>query len=123
MTADVLISGALFRAPEQKTSKTGRPYVSATLRVVNGNEAHFWRIFVFSESAQAEMMRLGEGDAIACQGTPKFELYMPVGAAPRISLSMTADHVLALRQAPKERKKKDGHAPPPRPEKPAGSKL
>jgi hypothetical protein len=33
MTAYVLISGQLFRAPEQRTSKAGKPFVTATIRV------------------------------------------------------------------------------------------
>jgi hypothetical protein len=32
MTAHVLISGQLFDAPEQRTSKAGKPFVMATIR-------------------------------------------------------------------------------------------
>ncbi len=74
---------------------------------------HFWRLFVFGESAQAELARLGEGDALAVQGVPKFELYRPEGAEPRLSLSIVADHVLSLRQPPKERKKRAPAEQPP----------
>ena len=44
------------------------------------------------------------------QGTPKFEIWRPENGEPRVSLSVTADHVLALRQPPGERKPKaDAH--------------
>jgi hypothetical protein len=33
MTAHVLITGTLFRAPEPRTSKNGKPFVTATIRV------------------------------------------------------------------------------------------
>ena len=32
MTAHVLITGALFRAPEQRTSKAGKPFWTATIK-------------------------------------------------------------------------------------------
>ena len=119
MTAHVLLQGSLAKAPESRVSRQGNSFVMATLRVTVGNEAQFWRLFVFSESAQAELMRLGEGDALACQGVPKFELFRPEAGEPRVSLSITVDHVLALRQAPKERKKKEPAPTPARSEKPA----
>jgi hypothetical protein len=106
MSIAILVSGKLERAPEQRVSRNGAPFAMATLRVSTGTELQFWRLFVFSESAQAELSRLGEGDALTAQGVPKFELYRPDGGEPRVSLSMTADHVLALRQPPRERKPK-----------------
>jgi len=119
MTVSALIQGSIaFGAPQQRTSRNGNSFVTFNMKVANGTESAIWRVFVFSESAQAEVLRLGEGDGLACQGTPKFELYQPEGGAARVSLSLTADHVLALRQPPRERKKKDAPAsmaasPPP----------
>jgi single-stranded DNA-binding protein len=118
MSANILLQGSLAKAPESRVSRQGNAFSMATLRVSNGNESQFWRLFVFSESAQAELMRLGEGDALACQGTPKFELFRPEAGEPRVSLSITVDHVLALRQPPKERKKKEPAPAPSRSEKP-----
>jgi single-stranded DNA-binding protein len=104
MTVYALVSGSLFRAPEQRTSKAGKPFVTATLKDVE--EAQWWRVTAFSESAQAELMRLGDGDACSVQGSFKAERYQPEGGEARVSLSIVADRVLALRQPPKERKAK-----------------
>ena len=41
MTAFVLVSGALSRAPEVKTAKSGKPYVTATIKVAADNAAEF----------------------------------------------------------------------------------
>jgi single-stranded DNA-binding protein len=114
MTAHVLISGTLFRAPERKVSRAGKPYVSATLKVRDGDAAQFWRVTVFSESASEELMRLSDGDSVSCQGAMKAELYRPDDGEPRLSLSLVADHVLALRQPPRKREQRsaDGPAPP-----------
>ena len=57
MTAFVLVSGTLSRAPELKTAKSGKPYASATIRVAADGAAEFWSILAFSESAQAELLR------------------------------------------------------------------
>ena len=98
MTAHALISGVLFRAPEQKTSKAGKLYVSATVKFKDGEALQFWRLTAVLETAQVELMRLSEGDALSAQGAMKAELYRPEGGEQRISLSMIADHVTALRQ-------------------------
>jgi single-stranded DNA-binding protein len=49
-------------------------------------------------------MRLTDGDALSVQGALKAETYEKDGAT-KLSLSVVADHVLALRQAPKPREK------------------
>jgi single-stranded DNA-binding protein len=97
MTIHALISGTLFRPPEQRTSKSGKQFVTATIRVKDGEAAQWWRVTAFSETAQAELMRLGDGDALSVQGSFKAELYDKDGDK-RLSLSLVADCVLALRQ-------------------------
>jgi hypothetical protein len=120
MTLALLIQGTIaFGDPQQKVSRNGNNFVVIKMKAASGNDSHVVTVFVFSESGQAEALRLHEGDALAVQGVPKFEIYTPDGASPRLSLSMTADTVLALRQPPKERKKKDAAPPPTRSEKPA----
>jgi hypothetical protein len=37
MSAIALVTGILFRAPEQRTSKAGKPFVSAIVRVKDGD--------------------------------------------------------------------------------------
>jgi len=111
MTAFAIVTGSLFKAPEQRTSRTWRPFVTATIRAKDGEASQWWRVTAFSESAQAELMRLDDGDALAVQGAFKAELYQPEGGEARVSLSIAADHVLALRQPPKERKLAQREAP------------
>ena len=97
MTAIALVTGTLFRPPEQRTSKAGKPFVTATIRVKDGDGAQWWKVLAFSESIQAELMRLADGDAISAQGAFKAELYDKDGEK-RLSLSIVANKVLALRQ-------------------------
>ncbi|MFO1136037.1 MAG: single-stranded DNA-binding protein [Rhodoblastus sp.] len=103
-----LISGVLFRAPEQKTSQAGKPYVVAKVRTSAGE---WWRVTTFSESAQAELMRLADGDAVSAQGRLDAQPYLKDGE-PKVGLALVADHVLALRQPPKQKAKRTDRATP-----------
>jgi single-stranded DNA-binding protein len=102
MTAYALVTGSLFRPPEQRTSKNGNPFVTATLKAKDGDALQWWRVTAFSEATQAELMRLTDGDALSVQGALKVEEYEKDGQK-RVSLGVIADHVLALRQPPKQR--------------------
>ncbi|MFZ3181649.1 MAG: single-stranded DNA-binding protein [Methylocystis silviterrae] len=110
MTAHVLISGVLYRAPEQRMSKADKPFWSATLKVRDGDATAWWKVLVFSESAGAELMRLADGDALSAQGVFKAEPYDKDGTT-RVGFTIFADRVLPLRPPPRERK--------PKPDKPA----
>jgi single-stranded DNA-binding protein len=107
-----LVTGSLFRAPEQRQSKSGKPFVTATLKAKDGDGMQFIRLVAFSESAQAELLRLSEGDSLSAQGSLKAELYTKEGCEPKLSLSIIADQILALKQPPKEREAKPKPPPP-----------
>jgi hypothetical protein len=110
MTAYALISGVLYRAPESRTSKAGKPFVTATIKAKEGAEAlQWWKVLTFSESTGAELMRLVDGDAVSVQGSMKAELYEKDGET-KLSLTVFADAILALKQPPKQREKKE-HVP------------
>jgi single-stranded DNA-binding protein len=103
MSVHVMIAGSLFREPTQKTSKTGKPFVVATIKVAADNELQFWNVLAFSESAQAEILRLAFGEALTVQGSLKVETYTKDGEV-KVNRTCFADNVLALRQPPRERK-------------------
>ncbi|PNE11979.1 MAG: single-stranded DNA-binding protein [Beijerinckiaceae bacterium] len=99
MTAFAIVTGSLWKPPERRVAKSGgRPFVTATIRVKDGEASQWWRIVAFSEGVQTELMRLGDGDSVCVQGAFKAELYKPESGDARVFLSIIADHVLALRQ-------------------------
>jgi len=106
MTTSDLIGGALFRNPEQKTSKAKKAYATAKLRVAADNAIDFWNIVAFSDSAQAGLMRLRDGDRLSAQGALTVEIYVARDGSTKINRSILVDQVLALRQPPRERKSK-----------------
>jgi single-strand DNA-binding protein len=111
MTVAVMVSGALGKQPTQRTSKNGNVYLTASLRVTAANETEWWNLLCFSESAQAEIMRLEVGERLSCQGGLKIELYRGNDGEARVSRTISADAVLALRPRPRERKAKTSAVP------------
>jgi single-stranded DNA-binding protein len=111
MTAYALISGVIFRAPIQRTSKAGKPYTVCTVKAGSDDSGagDFWNVLIFSESAQLELLRLEAGDAVSIRGKMKIETYVANDGTTKISRSLFADAALGLRPAPREKKPK---APP-----------
>jgi hypothetical protein len=116
MSVFVLVSGSLWKNPEQRTSsKSGKLFTVCTVKAGSDDSAggDFWNVLIFSESAQLEMLRLEIGDAVSIRGKMKLEIFSKDGEA-RISRSLFADSVLGLRPAPRTQKAKAA---------PAGSKA
>jgi single-stranded DNA-binding protein len=105
MTAQVLIAGTLFRKPETRTSKAGKSFVIATIKVRDGEATQWWKVLAFSESIAAEIARLDDGDAITVQGSIRVETY-DKGGETRVSLTCIAERAIALRQPARPREKK-----------------
>ncbi|HLH12417.1 MAG TPA: single-stranded DNA-binding protein [Methylovirgula sp.] len=103
MSVAALVLGNIFRKPEERTSKSGTVYVTATIKASVSNEVQFWRVSAFSDRTRAELLRLDVGDGVSAQGALKAEIYQPIGGEPRVSLSIMADHVIALRQPARQR--------------------
>ena len=116
MTVVALITGAIFKPPEQRISKAGKPFVLTTVRVVDGNISGYWQILAFAETAQADLMRLELGDRLSAQGK-LVEPYTGKDGQQKISRTLLTDHVLALRQPRSKRHAEPGDrawpGPPP----------
>jgi single-stranded DNA-binding protein len=108
MTARVVVRGTLSRAPESGVLKNGAPFVTATLNAKDGDHMQFWQIVAFSETVQAELMQLSDGDAVAVQGSLRAELYDKHGET-ELFFGIIAEHALGLRQ-PGKKRRKDGWA-------------
>jgi hypothetical protein len=109
MSQHAIITGALFRKPEQRQGKS-KPFAKATVRVggKEGESSVFWNVLAFNETAMGE---LDEGDVISAQGALKVELYQPEGSAPKINHTLFADQLMALKQPRKAREPKQDPAP------------
>jgi hypothetical protein len=118
MTVHVLVTGTLFRAAEQKISQAHKRYVTATMKAasVDASNSEFWTVLAFSDTAQSELLRLGAGEKFSVQGGLKLTTFETNGEM-RISRTVFADSVLALRAPPKEKKLKPAATPAAPPER------
>ena len=103
MSTTVLISGKLFRDPEAKTSRGGKPYTLATVKVGQGEDVQWWRVMAFGDADRDELISLRNGDAVAVSGPLKAEMYAPNGNEPRLSLSVMADRIISAKRAKREK--------------------
>ena len=106
VSAHVLVTGVVYRRPEQRTGKNWRPYMTAVLFAEGLESAPYWAIVAFAQEAQAALVRLGIGAAVSIEGALQVEEYEKDGQK-RISLGVTAEHAIALQQAKGENRKMD----------------
>jgi single-stranded DNA-binding protein len=113
MSVAILLSGSLFRAPERRTSQSGKSYVVTTIKATttDNSGSDFWSALAFGTTAGEELMRLAVGERVTIQGGLKLETYTASDGTTKISRTIFVDHVMALRQPPKERKPKKAAAP------------
>jgi len=92
-----LVAGKLHADPVPRTSKAGRSYYSATVRVAGSDgEASWLRVAAFSDEAQAALAVLHEGDAVALTGTLRATAYTAKNGEPAVSFDLVADGVLTV---------------------------
>jgi single-stranded DNA-binding protein len=114
MTVAILVSGSIFKEPQQRTSQSGKRYVVATIKAAAADNASsdFWSALAFGTTAGDELMRLAVGERVAIQGGLKLETYTANDGTTKISKTIFVDHVLAVRQPPREKKPKAAKAAP-----------
>ncbi|MFL9987130.1 single-stranded DNA-binding protein [Paraburkholderia sediminicola] len=105
MSIDALVAGKLWKAPEQKRAGNGNPFVVAKVRAADGDgEGLFINVVAFSDSAQATLLALEEGDSVSLAGTLKIGTYEARDGSVRPSVSMVAQRVLTTYHVSRKRK-------------------
>ncbi|HIE1649372.1 TPA: single-stranded DNA-binding protein [Burkholderia cenocepacia] len=67
---DALASGKLYGKPGERTGPSGRPFVTAKVRVPTGDgEALFVNVIAFSDDVKVALLALDDGDSVALAGT------------------------------------------------------
>ena len=110
MNARAIVSAALHKAAELRTSKNGNPFATFTIREnLNNGVTRWWQAIAFSESVIEALKELEVGEPIAVAGEFDCELYAPPGGEARLSWKITADSVLTAhaKRKPKPAKSTD----------------
>ena len=99
MTAFALISGRVFRDPERKISKAGKPFVAAKLREGAGDSDVWWSVVAFADNVREELSRLR---AIAVSGPFTVSTYERHGEI-RLNHSIIAERLISAHRQRKRR--------------------
>jgi Single-strand binding protein family len=114
MSISVLLMGSLLRAPETKTSKSGKNYAVASIKVHNGVESEFWAVLAFGADTIEALLACADGEKVALQGSPKFEASATDDQGHlKLRRSIFVDSVLTERPKPRKRKPQYDDAQPP----------
>lgn len=120
---DALISGKLHGQPQQRTSKAGNPFTTCRIRVsgagTGDSDSLLVNCIAFSENAQAALLALDVGEAVAVAGSLKVGTWTTNDGTTKPSLDVTASTVLSAYAVAKKRKAaqpdQDDRQPEPRP--------
>jgi single-stranded DNA-binding protein len=106
---DALISGRIHRAPQARSSNSGKRYATATVRTAtrDGN-ALFVNVIAFEESAANALLALSDGDSVALAGELTPKVYTPQNGEPRPSLDLLAHAVLTEYHVARKRRAVQG---------------
>ena len=110
---DALIQGKLIKAPESRTTKTGKPMASARLRVATADPAAsvLCGVVAFEPEAVAALLALGAGDSVSVAGPLKVGTWTDKEGNARPSLDLVADRVLSVYAIRKQRQAAGGGQP------------
>lgn len=102
---DGLISGKLHGTAQERTSKSGKPFTTAKLKAAtNEGELVFVNVLTFNADAQAALLALGDGDAVAVSGAIKPTAWQDKDGNTRTGLDMIAAQVLTSYSIDKRRR-------------------
>jgi hypothetical protein len=104
MSVYAMITGELARPAERRTSKSGNDFVSALLRVENDGATEFWRVLLFDNDMQDELMQMRTGDILSAQGRYQCSTYKDKDGEVRLSPTLFAGAIFPMRQPSKKPK-------------------
>jgi hypothetical protein len=92
---DALISGRLYGAPQQRTTKAGKPFATAKLRVTGAEgTTQFVNAIAFTPLAVAGLLALQDGDSAALSGELTIKTWIDKEGVARPGLDLVAHAVL-----------------------------
>lgn len=99
-----IVSGALHKSAEERTSKAGNPFSTFTVTEKFNGATRWWKGVAFNEEVISALKDLSAGSPVALAGEIDCELWTPEdGREPRLSWKITADAVLSAKAKPKQR--------------------
>ncbi len=106
---DALVSGRIFGKPTERTSKAGKPFAVAKMRVAAGDgESTFISIIAFDQQPCDALLALGDGDSVALSGSLSQKAWTDKEGNTRPSLDLVAHQVLSAYHVARKRSAMQG---------------
>jgi len=105
---EALTTGELIADPVERTTRAGKPFWTATLRVPAGADSILVGLTVFSASAGARLAQMHKGAKIAAAGTLEASVWSGRDGEERKGWRLTAVEILSVYQARKKRETETG---------------
>lgn len=102
MSLRAILSGAVGKAAELRTSKNGNSFATLSIRENHNGALRWWQAIAFSESAIEVLKDISIGEPIAVAGEITAEIYAPAGSESRINWRITVDGILSARKVKPE---------------------
>lgn len=92
---DALIAGRLHGTPKPRTSQSGKPFATCTVRAsTRDGNAVFCNVIAFDRAVVTALLALSDGDSVALAGELTPKVYAPQNGEPRPSLDLLTHAVL-----------------------------
>lgn len=98
-----LIQGTLVGDPVERTTRQGKAFTTAQVRVPAGDEVLFVGIAAFDSTAAARLAQIRQGGTVAVAGTLEVTTWTDKSGADRKGWRLTATEVLTVYAARKRR--------------------
>lgn len=99
-----VVSGTLVADPVERTTREGKPFVTATARVAAGEDAIFVGVAAFEPTAAARLLQMRKGGAVAACGVLEQTAWTANDGSERTGWRLTASEVLTAYGATKKRR-------------------
>ncbi|MGB9332114.1 MAG: hypothetical protein WCB10_15220 [Steroidobacteraceae bacterium] len=99
-----LIAGRLYGAPQPRTGRSGRAFITAKLRAAMGEEGVFVSVISFSATAIAALTALSDGDSVAMTGELTAKVWTDRDGNAKPALDLVAHAVMTQYAVGKKRK-------------------
>lgn len=93
----LLVSGVLHKDPQQRQSKTGATYTTATIKDDTTDTVAWISATAFGDQAEI-LAKLQAGDGVGLSGKATIGTYTPQGGNTRPNICMTVDQISTLKK-------------------------
>lgn len=105
-----LVSGTLIADPVGRSTREGKPFTTATLRVPAGEDAVFVGVAAFNTDAAERLAQMRKGGAASAVGVLEQTTWTGKDGTERTGWRLTASEVLTAYAATKKRRSAEGGA-------------